>query len=158
MATRAAQQPAGETEPKTDGSRYGTVSAQKFDEPAPGSLGAADIEPAMAALRKMFATEKTLSREWRVGQLLALRQLLVEGREELCEAMRADLHKSHFEGYVSSPSASDPAFAAPPSMPAAPPGACPFRCSSAPPPLRSRRSSAWSRPRSTPRSPSWTNG
>eukprot|EP00962_Isochrysis_galbana_P055650 scaffold27429_cov90-Isochrysis_galbana.AAC.1 len=93
MVTTRAAYPAAETEPKTDASRYGTVSAQKFDEPAPGSLGAADIAPAMAALRKSFATEKTLSREWRIGQLLALRQLLVEGRDELCEAMRADLHK-----------------------------------------------------------------
>jgi len=82
------------------GNRWGSVSAQKFAEPAPGSLGADEIAPAVEALRKSFASEKTYSKEWRVGQLKALQRLIVEGRAELCEAMRADLHKSSFEGYV----------------------------------------------------------
>ena len=81
-------------------SRYGSKSAQTFSEPAPGSLNATQIAPAVEALRATFSSEKTFSREWRVGQLKALQKLLMEGKKELCEAMSIDLHKSPFEGYA----------------------------------------------------------
>jgi aldehyde dehydrogenase (NAD+) len=83
-----------------EASRYGAAAATKFSDANVGSLGAADIVPVMAELRATFATEKTFSREWRVGQLHAFRRMLSEGQPELCEAMKADLHKSSFEGFV----------------------------------------------------------
>ena len=83
-----------------EASRYGTSSATKLTEAAKGSLSAADVAPAVARLRATFTSEKTLSKEWRVSQLRAFQRLLHEGRDQLCEAMRADLHKSPFEGYA----------------------------------------------------------
>ena len=51
-------------------------------------------------LRSAFCDDKTRSKEWRINQLKALRKLLKEGRQELCDAMSADLGKSAFEGYL----------------------------------------------------------
>ncbi len=59
-----------------------------------------EIPGVMKSLRAAFRTDKTLSKEWRLKQLHALQALLTEGRDELCEAMHQDLHKSHFEGYL----------------------------------------------------------
>ena len=61
----------------------GTTSAQKVTEFAEGSLGKDDVEPAMASLRAAFASEKTLSKEWRIGQLQALRTLSLWGCSSL---------------------------------------------------------------------------
>ena len=71
---------------------------QKFGDATVGSLGADDIVDAVAELRSSFAREKTLSREWRIGQLKAFKKMITEGKDQLCEAMRADLHKAPFEG------------------------------------------------------------
>lgn len=79
-------------------SRYGATSPIMFEDATDGSLGVEDISAAVVQLRAAFASEKTMSREWRVDQLKALRTLLTEGRGELCEAMRVDLHKHPFEG------------------------------------------------------------
>ena len=54
----------------------------------------------IGGLRASFVSEKTMSKEWRVGQLNALDRMLTDGREALCEGMYQDLHKSHFEGYM----------------------------------------------------------
>ena len=87
--------------PKEEGSRYGAAPATKFTDAVLGSLVKPEqIVPAMHNLRATFGTEKTLSREWRMGQLKAFKKMLTEGRDELCEAMRVDLHKSPFEGFA----------------------------------------------------------
>jgi len=98
--TRSEAFPVEGNDPKSNIDRYekwGKKSA--FGKPHSGSLGAADIVPAMEALRRTFASEHTFSKEWRVGQLHALRRLLREGNQELCDAMYEDLHKSAFEAY-----------------------------------------------------------
>eukprot|EP00299_Pterocystis_sp_00344_P017564 c87_g1_i1.p1 GENE.c87_g1_i1~~c87_g1_i1.p1 ORF type:complete len:520 (-),score=128.81 c87_g1_i1:28-1587(-) len=50
-------------------------------------------------LRQSFSAGKTRSRAWRISQLKALQKLVVEGRDQLCRALNADLHKSTAEGY-----------------------------------------------------------
>jgi aldehyde dehydrogenase (NAD+) len=80
-------------------SRYG-AGANTFHDAQKGSLSAEQVAPAMKQLRDVFASEKTFSREWRVGQLQAFQRLVTEGRDELCEALRVDLHKDPFEGYA----------------------------------------------------------
>ena len=63
-------------------------------------LAIEEIPEAVASMRNVFKTEKTCSASWRKGQLKALLRLLREGKDELCEAMKKDLHKSMFEGYM----------------------------------------------------------
>ena len=60
----------------------------------------ATLEEEVRVLRSAFCDDKTRSKEWRIHQLKALRTLLKEGRQELCDAMSADLGKSAFEGYL----------------------------------------------------------
>jgi len=55
------------------------------------------IPDAVKSLRAAFNSDKTLSIEWRVGQLNAMLKMLTEGLSELQEAMKKDLHKSPFE-------------------------------------------------------------
>jgi acyl-CoA reductase-like NAD-dependent aldehyde dehydrogenase len=64
------------------------------------SIKPSEIQDAVRDLRVEFATGKTLSESWRRSQLEALLKMLQEGRGELCEAMKRDLNKSHFEGYM----------------------------------------------------------
>jgi len=54
----------------------------------------------MSSLRKAFDSDKTLSKEWRLGQLRAFQQMLQEGRNDLSNALLQDLHKSAFESYA----------------------------------------------------------
>ena len=68
-----------------------TLEATIAPEEIPGMVG---------DLRTQFNAEKTLSIEWRLSQLQAFDRMLTEGREQLCQGMHADLHKSHFEGYM----------------------------------------------------------
>lgn len=64
------------------------------------SISPKQIPSAVEELRNEFSTGKTLSENWRRSQLEALLKLIREGREELCIAMKDDLNKSHFEGYM----------------------------------------------------------
>ena len=101
-ATRASRANGVEKAATTDptlSSRYGDWK-EAFANPADGSLGTDDIPQAAENLRKAFDTEKTISRDWRIGQLKACARMLSEGADELCAAMQADLHRSPFEGFV----------------------------------------------------------
>jgi len=81
--------------------RYGASSAAVFEGAETGALSSAsEIAPAVERLRATFDSEKTHSFAWRVAQLHAMRRMITEGRDELCEAMKVDLHKSAFEGVV----------------------------------------------------------
>lgn len=51
----------------------------------------------MARLRKVFGTDKTLSREWRMSQLEALERMIVTERKQLQQALFQDLHKNEHE-------------------------------------------------------------
>lgn len=51
------------------------------------------MEAVVSTLRKSFASRTTYSYEWRKTQLQAVQRLLDENKEELCEALRHDLHK-----------------------------------------------------------------
>lgn len=59
-----------------------------------------DVPVLVADLRKVFATEKTMSLEWRKQQLHNFVRMIDECREEFCQALQKDLHKSPFEGYA----------------------------------------------------------
>lgn len=82
--------------------RYGTVAGQptKFSDPCEFSITAEDVPSAVAAMRAEFDSDKTLPREWRLGQLKAFRRMLTEGHGELCEALKIDLHKAPFESFA----------------------------------------------------------
>lgn len=54
----------------------------------------------MKELRNAFSSDKTRSREWRIGQLRAFQRMLEEEGPSLCDAMLKDLHKSPLEGYL----------------------------------------------------------
>jgi len=60
-----------------------------------------EVKPMMEGLRKLFATDHTTTREWRMNQLLALKRLLSEGGDLLRAAMKKDLGKSGFESNIS---------------------------------------------------------
>lgn len=77
-------------------SRYGTTGAA-FVGAESCSVSTDAVPAVMKELRTAFASDKTLSKEWRIGQLNALLRLCSEGLEELQAAMKADLHKSPFE-------------------------------------------------------------
>ena len=64
--------------------------------------GAADVPAVVQELRATFKSGKTLPRDWRMGQLLAMQRMCTEGKDELLNAMQSDLHKSTFEGVRSS--------------------------------------------------------
>ena len=59
-----------------------------------------EVKTTVKDLRTTFSSGKTRSLEWRRKQLQALQRLLKVGRQQLCEAMKEDLHKSCFEGYI----------------------------------------------------------
>lgn len=78
-------------------SRYGATSHTQFTGTEACAVKPEDIPAAVQSLRKAFDSDKTLSREWRLGQLQAFATMLREGEAELQAAMLADLHKSPFE-------------------------------------------------------------
>ena len=54
----------------------------------------------MAELRTAFNTDKTRSKAWRLAQLCAMEKMLDESRDELCDAVYADLKKDKFQAYM----------------------------------------------------------
>jgi len=52
------------------------------------------------ALEESFRTGVTKTREWRMKNLQDLQRLMIEGKEELLQALKQDLHKSELEGYI----------------------------------------------------------
>lgn len=54
----------------------------------------------VARLRSTFRTGRTKSLDWRLSQLQALKKLMLEGRNDLCEGLKRDLGKSAMEGWV----------------------------------------------------------
>lgn len=77
-------------------SRYGAKSATTLDS----TMAPEQVAGMVDKLRQTFDKEKTLSREWRLGQLRAFGRMIDECEKEFCDAMLADLHKSRFEGKV----------------------------------------------------------
>ena len=77
-------------------SRYGDKIATKCE----ATIAPEEVAGTVNKLRKTFDSEKTLSREWRMGQLRAFGRMLKECEKEFCDAMLKDLHKSPFEGKV----------------------------------------------------------
>mmetsp|Transcript_9371 Transcript_9371/g.15286 ORF Transcript_9371/g.15286 Transcript_9371/m.15286 type:complete len:521 (+) Transcript_9371:1762-3324(+) len=59
-----------------------------------------EIQEMVAHLRYNFETDKTRSKAWRLAQLNGLNKMLTEGRDELCQGLFDDLHRSKFEGYM----------------------------------------------------------
>lgn len=51
-------------------------------------------------MRSVFASDKTRSKQWRIGQLQALLRMLEQEEDSLCQAMFCDLHKAPLEGYL----------------------------------------------------------
>jgi len=78
-------------------SRYGTQQHTQFAGTEACSVTTEEVPKAVQGLRAAFNSDKTLSLEWRVGQLNAMQRMLSEGLGELQEAMMKDLHKSAFE-------------------------------------------------------------
>lgn len=78
-------------------SRYGTEQHTKFTNAESSSVSVDAVPKVVKDLRTAFNSDKTLSLEWRVAQLNAMRTLLSEGLAELQEGMMKDLHKSPFE-------------------------------------------------------------
>lgn len=78
-------------------SRYGDKAATVFTGAESCAIPIDDIPKAVQEMRSVFNTDKTLSREWRLGQLNAFLKLIREGCSELQEAMKLDLHKGAFE-------------------------------------------------------------
>jgi len=60
-----------------------------------------EIPAVVKDLRAAFNSDKTLSREWRVGQLNAFLKMMREGTAELAASLKQDLHKSEFESFAS---------------------------------------------------------
>ena len=58
-----------------------------------------DYSPMLAALRKTFETERTMSRQWREQQLEALERMMVECEQEFLDALEADLGKHALEAW-----------------------------------------------------------
>ena len=59
-----------------------------------------EIPKIIQTLRNNFNKDFTRPLKWRVSQLKALNRILTEGRDDICAALHADLHKSSFEGYM----------------------------------------------------------
>jgi len=81
-------------------SRYGASQHTVFTGTESCAVPTSQIPDAVAAMRQVFATERTFGLAWRLRQLEGLLRLLRDGREELCAAMKHDLHKSAFECYA----------------------------------------------------------
>jgi hypothetical protein len=60
----------------------------------------AEIPGMIGEIRAAFNSDKTRSKEWRIGQLQALDQMLLDGRDELCDALMADMHKDKFQSFM----------------------------------------------------------
>jgi len=59
-----------------------------------------EINGLIGEVRAGFESDKTRCKEWRVAQLQALDRMLVENKDELCDAIFQDLHKDKFQAYV----------------------------------------------------------
>jgi aldehyde dehydrogenase (NAD+) len=73
------------------------------DTPSPSASSSAHGESATEVhkrLRATFDSGRTKPVAWRKDQLRALRRLLVDGEDELLEALRLDLGKSAVEGHI----------------------------------------------------------
>eukprot|EP00747_Dinoflagellata_sp_TGD_P206543 gnl/TRDRNA2_/TRDRNA2_80239_c0_seq1.p1 gnl/TRDRNA2_/TRDRNA2_80239_c0~~gnl/TRDRNA2_/TRDRNA2_80239_c0_seq1.p1 ORF type:complete len:536 (-),score=91.37 gnl/TRDRNA2_/TRDRNA2_80239_c0_seq1:82-1689(-) len=78
-------------------SRYGASQHTQFTGADAASVTTEGVSEAVKGLRKAFNSDKTLSIEWRLGQLKALHRMMTEGSGELERALMQDLHKSAFE-------------------------------------------------------------
>eukprot|EP00604_Paraphysomonas_vestita_P003017 CAMPEP_0174821608 /NCGR_PEP_ID=MMETSP1107-20130205/9112_1 /TAXON_ID=36770 /ORGANISM="Paraphysomonas vestita, Strain GFlagA" /LENGTH=424 /DNA_ID=CAMNT_0016038837 /DNA_START=94 /DNA_END=1369 /DNA_ORIENTATION=+ len=81
-----------------DVSRYGNAAPTVLK--AVIDIKPTDVPIMVESLRRSFASDKTLSKEWRLSQLRAFLRMLEEDGPELCDAMLKDLHKSPLEGYL----------------------------------------------------------
>ena len=79
-------------------SRYGANGANTF-KGAVSDISTDDIPKIMQRLRRVFASDVTVKKEWRIQQLKNFILMIDEGCDEFCAAMKADLHKSAFESY-----------------------------------------------------------
>lgn len=77
-------------------SRYGN-NTKVSDLTPVEEITEADVAPLVNGLRAVFGSDRTLSKQWRLQQLMQLKKMIIECKDELCEAMQADLHKSPFE-------------------------------------------------------------
>jgi len=57
------------------------------------------VENAMQVLRDSFNNGVTRPYSWRINQLKQFQKMVVEGRDELLQALQGDLRKGEFEGY-----------------------------------------------------------
>eukprot|EP00462_Mataza_sp_D1_P019630 CAMPEP_0175138236 /NCGR_PEP_ID=MMETSP0087-20121206/10236_1 /TAXON_ID=136419 /ORGANISM="Unknown Unknown, Strain D1" /LENGTH=536 /DNA_ID=CAMNT_0016421115 /DNA_START=40 /DNA_END=1650 /DNA_ORIENTATION=- len=78
--------------------RYGDSKATQFAKVA--DVAPADVPKMVAGMREVFDSDRTLKKEWRIQQLKNLKRMIMECKEELCEALQKDLHKSPFEGFA----------------------------------------------------------
>ena len=78
-------------------SRYGKSGPSPFDSPV-SEHTVDDIPQLMQRLRRVFASDATKSKEWRKKQLTNFIKMMDDCTDKFCAAMKADLHKSHFEG------------------------------------------------------------
>ncbi|HET6152600.1 MAG TPA: aldehyde dehydrogenase family protein [Marmoricola sp.] len=53
----------------------------------------------LARMRRYFATGATRARSWRIGQLEALKRMLVEREREIVDAVKADLGRNDFDAW-----------------------------------------------------------
>ena len=54
----------------------------------------------IAKQRQFFQTGKTKDVTFRIAQLKTLKQLVIENKEAIIQALKADLHKPEFEAYA----------------------------------------------------------
>jgi len=64
------------------------------------ALAVPDIPAAVASLRNAYDSRRTRSKQWRLEQLAALKTMVTEGMDELCEGIKKDLHRSKFESFI----------------------------------------------------------
>ena len=58
------------------------------------------IPEIVSTLRDSFNTGVTKTREWRLHHLQAMRRMMEEGKQRLCQGMKQDVGKSELEGYL----------------------------------------------------------
>lgn len=58
------------------------------------------IEPTVKSMRDYFDSGATKKRSWRLKQLQQLQLLVTKGRERMCQALKKDLGRSCFEGWL----------------------------------------------------------
>mmetsp|Transcript_5264 Transcript_5264/g.8082 ORF Transcript_5264/g.8082 Transcript_5264/m.8082 type:complete len:539 (+) Transcript_5264:130-1746(+) len=78
-------------------SRYGDAKPKDFT--VEHDIAPEEVAGVVKDMRAVFATERTYSVEWRKQQLRQFKKMIVECEQEMCAAMKTDLHKSGFEGF-----------------------------------------------------------